>query len=184
MGTGKDGHAAGCVRDPPWDLLQKSFSSTAGGGEGAGAGVKPTFPNVPHSTNVDIGHGRAGNRERVVLGDKPALGKPHRHPTGIFLSWRSLLEEGRVGASSMSSVGLQTSCPQRCLPVGSLAGNGDGLPGMASTLRAEEWFVCCIPREQLEQYFLPLFCLLSYECLGAAKGREGVGGTWYLCFEV
>lgn len=73
-----DGHRTRCVVCTafPWDLLPKSSSSNASGGEGAGTWVKPMFPMVPHSSSLDIGHIHAGNRGWVVLGDQSALGKP------------------------------------------------------------------------------------------------------------
>lgn len=107
VGTGEDGQAERCIWDHPRHLLQRSSSSHTGGGEGAGDGVKPMSPIIPHSTDWDISGGHAGNGERVLPGDETALGKLHGHPTSGFFKLVIPLGRGRSKQGRMLRVG----CP-------------------------------------------------------------------------
>lgn len=93
-----DGHWTRCMVCTafPRDLLQKSSSSDASRGEGAGTWVKPMFPMVPHSSGLDIGHIHAGNREWVVVEDQSAPGKLVSTQWTDFESKRSVLEKGEA----------------------------------------------------------------------------------------
>lgn len=138
------GHAAWCVRHSHGICSQKAPAATPAEGkrlEPGSSPCSPWFPTPPawiSATSMQVtGDGWCWGIN-LLLENLWA-------PSGWFLkasdaSWEREKQTDRDGAGSTSPVGLH---PWRCLLVGSLEGNGNGIPGMASAsqMQRKGWFV-------------------------------------------